>query len=236
MTTGQQLEEVLSWRVMAEMCRRFPSRFHLIEAHPGGGLYDCLALLTKKPSPKFAISITRGGSLHIHKEAFGLDGGMVSYSDWLDRMLREPPQTLLDSIADETRMKIPAKLPPSQPATLIYRYIAEFLTHSIGTLDYWECRNGFEDSSGSVGGIRQEFFDMFPDLQNEDNLRCGPMMYDSYAYNYWFLLKNQEPMLCMDTSGRMYFRSASSVELTKLYRRNRKIWFLIHQTALDYLP
>ena len=78
----RQLEEVLSWRIVTELWRRFPSDFTLIEAHPGGGQSDCLMLVINGPVKQFAIDVNRdGGSMHICKEAFGLGDDTTLISD-----------------------------------------------------------------------------------------------------------------------------------------------------------
>ncbi|HNY85931.1 MAG TPA: hypothetical protein PKN23_05490 [Candidatus Hydrogenedentes bacterium] len=165
---SRQLEEIVSWRFVTEFWRRFPESFDLIEAHPGGGQYDCLALLTKGENPSIAIDVNRGGgSVHIHKHALGLDGSMSMHSDWMERMLGPEPNKFLDEIAHEARLKVPKKRPASTAATLTYRYISDFLAHSIGRLEKWECRNGFEDTSGWGGGVRREFFESFPLLKKK---------------------------------------------------------------------
>lgn len=33
--------EAASWRLTAELVRRYPNRFSVIETHPGGGQYNC---------------------------------------------------------------------------------------------------------------------------------------------------------------------------------------------------
>lgn len=148
-----QLVEIVSWRLIAELWRRFPRRFDLIEMHPGGGQYDCLALLSKGTST-VAIDVNRsGGSVHIHKHVFGTADEMAVYSDWVGRMLGPSPRRVLDLVAHEARLPVPDKLPASTPATLTCRFISEFLSHSFGRLCRWECRNGVEDTSGYTGGV-----------------------------------------------------------------------------------
>lgn len=235
--SNRQLEEIVSWRFVTELWRRFPERFDLIEAHPGGGQYDCLALLTKGQNPAIAIDVGRGGgSVHIHKDALGLDGDMLMYSDWMQRMLGHEPDRYLDDIAHETRLTVPKKLPASTPATLTYRYISDFLTHSICRLGNWECRNGFNDSSGYGGGVRHQLFEQFPLLGEENTIRHGSPIIGEHAYNFWFLLKDEKPVLCLDTSGRVFRQDGICHDLPGLYKRSRRIWPLICETALDILP
>jgi hypothetical protein len=44
MIINRQLIEIASWRLISDICRRYPETFTIIETHPGGGLYDCLSL------------------------------------------------------------------------------------------------------------------------------------------------------------------------------------------------
>jgi hypothetical protein len=234
---NRQLEEIVSWRFVTEFWRRFPDRFDLIEAHPGGGQYDCLALLTKGQNPAIAIDVNRGGgSVHIHKDALGLDGDMSVHSDWMERMLGPEPDKFLDEIAHEARLTVPKKLPASTAATLTYRYISDSLAHSIGRFEKWECRNGFADTSGYGGGVRHQFFEQFSVFADENTIRRGSPIFGEHAYNFWFLMKNEQPVLCLDTGGRVFRRDGTRHELPRLYKRNRRIWPLICETALDILP
>ena len=232
MTADQQLKEILSWRLMSELWRRFPRQFDLIEVHPGGGLYDCLMLRTKGQNPRCTINVNRVGSVHIHM----LDGDSTVESDWEERMLQSSPESFLDYIANKARLVIPKKLPASTPATLTYRYISDFLTHSVGRLERWQCRNGFEDTSGYGGGVRRNFFDRFTQLQEEDFRTHGAPIFGEYAYNFWFLLRNEIPVLCLNTSGMVFCLDGSRHDLMNLYRLDRRIWPLISKTAMDLLP
>jgi hypothetical protein len=237
MEGSRQLEEVLSWRIIAELWRRFPRKFTLIEAHPGGGSYNCLGLVTKGSSPQFAIDVNRdGGSVHIHKAAFGLSDDMTIISNWVSRMLQPKPERFLDEIAKEARLVTPKKLPPSTPATIVYRFIADFLTHSAGRLDKWECRNGYEDTSGYGGGKRENLFKQFPNLRKDDSLRHTMLFLEQYEYNFWFLLKNETPVLCLDTSGMAYRTDGTSYDVGRMYKGKRRIWPLIFEVAGDVLP
>lgn len=231
-----QLVEILSWRLVTELWRRFPLQFNLIEMHPCGGQYDCLALLIKGTTMS-AIDVNRGGgSVHIHKHAFGLAGDMAMCSDWVQRMLGPAPRRILDAIADEARLRVPKQLPVSTPAALTFRFIADFLTHSFGRLGRWECRNGFEDTSGCGGGVRHHFFEQFPALADVAARQYGTPIMGEHAYCFWFLVKDGKPMLCLDTSGRVFRRDGTSHDLLELYQHDRRIWPLICVAALDILP
>lgn len=239
MDVSRQLEEVLSWRFITEFYRRYPKRFRLIEAHPGGGQYDCLVLIieSKEGKPAFAIDVNRGGSVHVHHHAFGNSSSdnIDLLGNWVELMLNDP-RRLLDEVARKAGLALPKKLPASTPAIISYRFITEFLTHSIGRLETWHCRNGFFDTSEAFGGGRQEkYFRKFPSL-TEKELRLTNPFFDFYEYNFWFLLKGGEPVLCLDTLGRAHDLSGHMTDLTKEYKKHRKIWPLITNVASDLLP
>jgi hypothetical protein len=151
-------------------------------------------------------------------------------------MLGPNPDRFLDEISREARLTVPKKLPASTAATLTYRYISDFLTHSVGRLENWECRNGFEDSSGYGGGVRCQLFEHFSVFADENTISHGSPIFWEYAYNFWFLLKDENPVLCLDTSGRLFRRDGGCHKLTGLYKRSKHIWPLICETAVDILP
>lgn len=232
MNPNVQLEEIVLWRFVTELWRRWPKHFDMIEMHPCDGMYDTLTFRTKGPKPTNAILVNRGGSVHINKDAFGMDGDTSMHSDWIDRMLSQSSDIFLNDIAHEIRLTIPKKRPISTPATLTYRYISDFLTHSIGRLENWQGRNGFEDSGGFLGyRVRRECFQQFPILNQESIVRYGPPILGEYVCNFWFLLKDEKPVLCLDTSGRLFRPDGRCHDLPSLYKRDRRIWPLICGTV-----
>lgn len=232
-----QLEEIYSWRIVTELWRRFPSTFTLIEAHPGGGMSDVLALMTKHEHPKFAISINRQGSIHIDRQALGSSGESIPITDWVERMRRRAAIELLDEICMEGRLTAPPKLPTSTPTTIIYRFITEFLTHSLGRLETWECRNGYEDTSGYGVGKREHLFQHFPTIDDNDPyLRETIPFLDQFEYNFWFLLKDSTPVLCLDTNGVLHKKDGSKHDLAAIYKKKKRIWPLIVEVAGEVLP
>ena len=73
-------------------------------------------------------------------------------------------------------------------------------------------------------------------MAEADAWQHGEPIMGEYAYNFWFLIKDERAMLCLDTSGRVFRRDGKAHDLSKLYRRDRRIWALICATALDILP
>ena len=231
-----QIAEILSWRFVAEFWRRFPRKFVLIEAHPGGGQYDCLALIKKDQNPKLDVIVNRLGSVRVSNQRLGLNDE-VSHSDWMEKMLFRSPLDFLDQVTEDARLVAPKKLPASTSATIAYRFIADFLAHSTGRLDNWECRNGFLDTSGcESSGTRRHLFEKFPSLQDREDLRKTVPFLGEYSYNYWFLIKNDDPLLCLDTNGIAHRRDGACRDLLALYMATRRIWPLIVEVACDFLP
>ncbi len=228
-----QLVEIASWRIVSELHRRYPDKFRVIETHPGGGLYDCLALFDDEKN--HIADFNREGRLHIFAKFDNstLQGPLDIWAEMFDA---NNLKDTLDRISFMIGLPVPSQLPLSTPTTLVYRFISAFLTHSAFSIHKWECRNGCLDTSGEGGGKRHHLFEKFPGLGKEENLRKIEPFFGEYAYNFWFLLKDDIPFLCLDISGGVYRRDGSSYNLGHLYEGNRKIWPLIFEVARDILP
>lgn len=236
MDFNRQLEEAFSWRLITELWRRYPKKFNLIEAHPGGGQSDCLALITKGRDVKFAIDVNRGGSVHIYKDAFDLGSEMLMHSDWLEKMLGSYPKSFLDLICDDIRFNIPKQPPISTPETIIYRFISDFLASSVGKIENWRCLSGFCDTSGYGGGERRTFFKCFSKIKDRElKIKLKPVL-GIDSYNYWFLVKNGKPVLALCKDGYAINLKNKEFNLFELYKKHKRIWPLINKVIGDLLP
>lgn len=226
-----QLEEALSWRFIAELWRRFPHRFVLAETHPCCGQYDCLSLHGLSDGMGSVVSVNRGGgSVHVLKGP-----APQTWSDWMDRMLVDP-ELLLNEVGMATGIDRPKKLPSSTPETVVLRFVAEFLTHAIGRLDAWECRNGVLDNFDGYGGVREEWFSCFPTvhaLQAPQGFLRGKW---HSAYCYWFLVKNGKPAFCLDKAGHLHKPNGDVHDLAQSYARHKRVWGVIAETVIELLP
>lgn len=146
------------------------------------------------------------------------------------------PRHFLDEVCDAIGIEAPQKLPTSTPTTISFRYICEFVTHAVGRLEQWECRNGVCDTSGYIGGKQESWFASFPAIQ-ADRL-AKPLANGRLApeYGYWFLLKNTESKLCVDVDGQLYTRDGQAHDLASIYAKHKRVWPLIAATALELLP
>jgi hypothetical protein len=203
----------------------------LIETHPGGGQYDCLSLVEFAGDLHSVLDVNRGGgSVHV------LHGRTPqSWPDWVERMLADP-RRFLNEVGEAIGATAPKSLPKSTPTTLSFRYISEILTHTVGRLEKWECRNGCCDTSGYGGGKQQAWFDCFSGISAAQPPKALADGRFDVAYSYWFLLKNAEPVLCFDTGGRLYKPNGEVLELAASYANHKRVWSVIADTALELLP
>ena len=167
-----QLAETLSWRLLTELWRRFPDRYALIETHPGGGQYDCLGLAECQDGLHTVLDVNRGGSVHLH---YGRSP--QSWADGTDRMLANA-SGFLDEIEQAMGLTHPTPLPSSTSATITFRFVSEFLTHAIGRIERWECRNGFYDTSGFGGGKQEMFFSLNLNSHSNKDPRRNPVFFN----------------------------------------------------------
>ena len=222
----------MSWRFATEFIRRFPNMFTLIQCHPGGGQYDCLSVITSDRHRKLILEVNREGGLHVFvniRSGHPHDG---SWADWLDRMCNGSAKIFLDEVTQEVGLPIPSINPPSTPEIIAYRFISNFLTHSIGTINNWRCINGFSDTSGYGEGVIRHFFSEFsiiPEMPQEEQ-------FDSASQNYWFLCKNNKPLVCIDKNSNLYRKDGRSYNLSSMYHKSRKIWPLIFESISELLP
>lgn len=233
---SRQLRETVSWRIVTELWRRFPEQFVLLETHPADGQYDCLTLYERGNDSGARLELNRNGSLHIHQDFSGRIAPSC-WEDWLSRMITAPPERFLDELTGSLGLQIPKKLPISSASTITYRFIGEFLTHSIGRREFWECRNGVLDSSGWGGkGRRDDLFVLFPEISRNAVPRRHDILALSTDYFYWFLLKEHDPLLCLNTDGALFTRAGEVFSLPSLFQKTRSIWGIIGQVAGDLLP
>lgn len=242
MELSKQLREILSWRLVTETVRRAPDRLRIYELHPGGGQYDCLSLYTV--DGKAVADLNRLGRLQIsgqlrerrNSDSPVMRGEEAAWDVWPEALVAVDPTELVDGICRRIGLDVPEKLPPSNPIVLVYRFITEFLSRTAFARDHWECRSGFYDSSGGDSGICDKLFAAFPSAH--ERLQVCPDETGTVhpACNFWFILRDSEPVLCLETSGLVTNLAGRTVELPTAYQVPRRIWPMITEIAEDLLP
>jgi hypothetical protein len=220
------LIELASWTLATEMIRRAPKLLYIMETHPGGGQYDCLSIV-RTDLPKWICAFNRVGSL----TAFswfdsGRDCDSRPQIDVWDRIAKgDSTQEILDEICNLVRLPIPSPLPAGTAASLTYRVITEALRMKTFVPKRWICLNGVCDSSGFMdSGIRRKLFSYFPSVEPPSE---SEESYNPHPLRYWFLCCDDEPMICLETTGRGYSRNGVMIDLKSIYARRHNLYDVV---------
>ena len=209
-SANRQLIECASWRMATELVRR-DTKLCIRELHPGGGQYDCLAIVHGKQQ---WLQLNRSGSVHV----FG--GERVHSRVWRD--IVEDDAALahwIDRLA--TELGLPGRSAVTTHRALTYRVIAAVLSHGAFARQFLEVRSGFCDTSGDGGGIRTNLFAGLKQTQPHFSSRSTETWQD--ASQYWFLLAGGKPVAAWHESGVAWCAGGTQVNLMSIYRRTRSI-------------
>lgn len=219
--------EMASWQVAAELVRRHPERFVVIETHPGGGQYDCLSIYERGGEgdrPKFLnfAHLNRIPRGHITSRGWGVEAERLN---WVDVLFADDLRgEVIVPLEIYGAIESPTQSPVTTPSSIGVRLIAEALSLRVATKKSLTALNGVADSSyGS--GIRGQLFAEFPaitdiEFESEDfDIETVP------AYRYWFVCtganggSEQSALFVVDTwNGKMWFKNETEVDLMSLYR------------------
>jgi hypothetical protein len=206
----------------------------VIETHPGGGLYDCLTVLDRRTPSEQRIDLNREGSAHV--QPFAQDQNATSWPTFWDEFISaDDPRDVLRKLCETAGLPPVTSMPPSTPTTLTYRVIAGFLAHAAFGRKAWECRNGFDDTSGYGGGVREDYFTPWAEATRLA-AEPRPGLLHIAAYDYWFLVCDGEPMACLNTSGEVWDDDGQRWDLMSLYSSERRIWPVISVALGRLLP
>jgi hypothetical protein len=56
------------------------------------------------------------------------------------------------------------------------------------------------------------------------------------AYRFWFILKDQEPVACLETTGTIHCTNGNSINCAREYKVHHKLWPIIMRVLGDKLP
>jgi hypothetical protein len=232
MIMNRQLREIISWRLISEIFRCYPNRFDLAETHPCSGQYDCLSLYDAQG--RHILDLNRGGSLHTFINCrTGEYDHQTDERIWDKALTTDDIKDVVTEALDRIGLAWPKKRPAITPKILTYRFIADFLSHAAFGRDQWRCTNGcFDSSEYGFGEVKD--FKLFPAAK--ESMRDMPKKFNNPAYNFWFIRKNNDPLLCLSENGMVWRCDGKTYDLAKLYTHDRRIWNLIMQVAGDLLP
>lgn len=225
-----QLIEIASWRLACELMRRHASSLLLIETHPGGGQYDCLAFYDRATKER-VLDLNRAGSAH------GERGSVPSEELWPKLLAEDDPKSVVDAVEAVAGLSTPRALPEETADVVVYRFVAELLAGRTFSRNRWECRNGFLDSSGMAGGPREEFFRAFPAMASRRQTRLETDLLGIAEYRFWFVLRDGSPVVALESAtGAAWNRSGQEFRLFERFRTERRIGPLVPLVAGSWLP
>ncbi|MBA4248549.1 MAG: hypothetical protein C0444_09700 [Microbacterium sp.] len=216
-----------SWWVASELARRHPDLV-IHEMHPGGGMYDCLALLSPGDLKPF-VQLNRVGTIHVMSTP-------EYRTTWAEALEAASPHAVVKEIEQVADLKMPAKAPASTPRTLAYRFIAATLNATLNDRYRWDARNEFFDSSEDNPTVLNGYLAGFPEVRR--SLPATPQMglWHEPESHYWALLRNDSPVAIVSIEGVVY-RPDRQIDLTTEYRRHDSRMQPVVASALaDVLP
>lgn len=210
-----QLREALSWKLVSELHRRHPGDFTVIETHPGGGQYDCLTLWAAN---RTVADLNRVGGFNVF-----CGGQSIPWQElWPTGLTEGGITNLLERMSRACGFPIRAQLPPTGPETLIYRIMAGVAATLAFDKDTWEWRNGQLDTSGCDDqGYRDQWFEAFPGAKEAARADKAEAPFGNSKYGFWFLLKNDQPKVCISKTAVCWDADGGNHELSSHYRRDR---------------
>lgn len=244
-----RLIEIASWRLATELLRHAPSKFDLVELHPGGH-HDGLQLRPRDhdTAPRIALNRT-GGAAHI----LWKDGRYWSWQGfWHAAVQADDSRELVRSLLVKANVEVPAKLPPTDAPVLVCRTISALLSLTAFSPMLWEGRNGMLDIPDLGGERRTNYFRAFPEASERVAVHEKTDILSEPAFRFWFLVDrgargpyeahglddwgNGNPLLSFESStGVAWSRDGTAFDLMSRYERRRRLSDVVGELLL-YLP
>ena len=216
-----------SWWVASELARRHPDLV-IHEMHPGGGMYDCLALLSPGDLQPF-VQLNRVGTIHVMSAP-------EYRTTWAEALEATSAHAVVKEIEQVAGLRIPTKTPASTPRTLAYRFIATTLNTTLNDRLRWDARNEFMDSSDDSPTVLNDYLAGFPEVRR--SLLATPQigLWHEPESHYWAVLRNDTPVAIVSIEGVVY-RPDRQINLTTEYRRHdSRIQPVVASALADVLP
>jgi hypothetical protein len=222
--------DAASWRIAAEVCRRTPELL-IRHLHPGGGQYDCLALI--HPGLGSIAHLNRVGRLHVMMRLDGRRLGTGPTDVW-PQLMKQNPRGLVDLVSKRIGQAVPKRLVATTPRVLTYRLIAAVVGMQIFASRVWTCRSAVHDSSGMDGtfvdsALRRFVIPKRELFSREESARL------EQGYSFWLIWRSSSALACLCEDGRAWTSSGSELELVGIYRKHRRIMPLLLQLVGDHL-
>lgn len=243
----RRVAEVLSWGLLVQLVRRHPNRFWLRTTYPIEGLpYDCLALCPQKePASRSYLAVNRTGVNASLSKADGDESVTPWVTAWANRHEAEsiaflgdptwgpqaspaPHRTWILEREHDLGLKAPAGgLPPSSPASLSLRWIAQFLALQITSEQPWYAYSadvfGRSDRVGQLHPHHREWQAQHPGPEN--------------ACRTWLLIRGGDTHATFGLSadGDLW-TPEKHVQLPQVHKSGQPATRLVVETAGQSLP
>jgi hypothetical protein len=200
-----------SWWIASELARRHPE-YVVHEMHPGGGSYDCLALLIVGQHP--AVQLNRGGTIHV------MDNPAYRRY-WRDALASGTPHALVKEIEAAASLNLARKAPATTSRTLAYRFIAALMTMTVNDRHVWDARNEFIDSSSDDETVLNGYIDAFPDVRHDFTTTEPIGLWQEPYSHFWAILRDEKPVAIVSIDGRFY-RKEHAMDLMPAYKAHNR--------------
>ncbi len=219
-----QVTTAVTWRIVTELLRRHceKRKLSVLELHPGGGQYDCIALQLMPGDGEFpGECLCQFNQLTQHMHIFGHYTRPESSleelrwpegNNYVEAFLSSPdPKQVVDQVEKVLGLPSPKgkQLPPTTPEVLSFRLISALTERYMLARECVDVRCGWYDSSGMEGCYVREELNLFPEIQRQIET-AGERMKARVAMGYWLLIAefpdhDRKLRAVIDLQGKVYF-------------------------------
>lgn len=213
-----------SWWVVSELLRRNPSLI-LIEMHQGGGMYDCLSLLTLHGFSGPMIHLNRVGSI----VAIGEGSSEVLRVTWGEVFANEDSHRVVKQIEQAFPHKPPKSTPPTNRRTVGPRVVSALLSATVHDRHRWDARNAFHDTAGYGGGVTTMLTDHGVTADPASAIRLldtadgAALLAQTPEYAYWGLIHQDKCVAVVCPDGTVRLRGKQPLDIYQHYRQHNSI-------------
>lgn len=228
--------DALSWRLVAELVRRHPDELWALRTFPFEGHYDCLSVVRRSSPLEWpALRINRKGC-HADFSWFGQGEPAAVAGEqlirWTDCVNAEEPRDWLIELESTVGLSKPRsrKLPPSTPASLAIRWIAQFLSVQVGSRPRWTAWTVIDPAASAYAYS----FDELPGPGGWVEKQGGD---PAAVHGVWFVgTHDGTPRLALSWSGDLWSASGKHWHLPTERRSGESITGLVVRTSGPLLP
>jgi hypothetical protein len=216
---SRRLIEAASWRLAAEMLRRYPERLTITQTDPTG-VYDMLTLTDNHPSSVTErIDMNRPGSLWIWPKPSGPE--WVWRGIWSEMAVVDDPREIVRRVSAQAGLPALKRLPSSTPSVVAARFVAAFLSAAVFGRESWRCVQ-----PSTVGGLTS-----FPAFASKKAaLEAGS------DDEYWFVTDPAPRLALHFPTGTAWDEKGQGFDLLSMYRSKHRVWPVVSEVAGELLP